>query len=41
MAKKFHPDKVRHLGEEHQKGAEEKFKRIQKAYEVIQAERGL
>jgi DnaJ like chaperone protein len=29
MAKKFHPDKVRHLGEEHQKGAEEKFKRIQ------------
>ena len=41
MAKKFHPDKVRHLGEEHQKGAEEKFKRIQKAYEAIQAERGL
>ena len=41
MAKKFHPDKVRHLGEEHQEGAEEKFKRIQKAYEAIQAERGL
>ena len=41
MAKKHHPDKVRHLGEEHQKGAEEKFKRIQKAYEAIQAERGL
>ncbi|HIP47547.1 MAG TPA: molecular chaperone DjiA [Lutibacter sp.] len=41
MAKKYHPDKVRHLGEEHQKGAEEKFKRIQKAYEGIQAERGL
>jgi len=41
MAKKYHPDKVRHLGEEHQKGAEEKFKRIQKAYEAIQAERGL
>lgn len=41
MAKKFHPDKVRHLGTEHQKGAEEKFKRIQKAYEAIQLERGL
>ena len=41
MAKKYHPDKVRHLGEEHQKGAEEKFKRIQKAYEAIQAERGI
>ncbi len=40
MAKKFHPDKVRHLGVEHQKGAEEKFKRIQKAYDAIQAERG-
>jgi len=41
MAKKYHPDKVRHLGVEHQKGAEEKFKRIQKAYEAIQKERGL
>jgi DnaJ like chaperone protein len=41
MAKKFHPDKVRHLGYEHQKGAEEKFKRIQKAYEAIQKERGM
>ena len=41
MAKKYHPDKVQHLGKEHQKGAEEKFKRIQKAYEAIQAERGI
>ena len=41
MAKKYHPDKVRHLGKEHQKGAEEKFKRIQKAYEAIQKERGM
>jgi len=40
MAKKYHPDKVRHLGDEHQKGAEEKFKRIQRAYEEIQKERG-
>jgi len=41
MAKKYHPDKVRHLGTEHQKGAEEMFKKIQKAYEAIQAERGI
>ena len=26
MAKKYHPDKVIHLGKEHQKGAEEKFR---------------
>ncbi|MBJ2173794.1 TerB family tellurite resistance protein [Aureibaculum sp. A20] len=41
MVKKHHPDKLRHLGEAHQKGAEEKFRQIQKAYEQIQAERGL
>jgi DnaJ like chaperone protein len=41
MVKKYHPDKVRHLGIEHQKGAEEKFKQVQKAYETIQKERGL
>ena len=41
MVKKYHPDKVRHLGKEHQKGAEEKFKQVQKAYEIIQKERGL
>jgi DnaJ like chaperone protein len=40
MAKKYHPDKVAHLGEEHRKGAEEKFKQIQKAYEQLQKERG-
>ena len=39
MAKKFHPDKVMHLGKEHQKGAEEKFKQVQDAYEHIQKER--
>ena len=27
MAKKYHPDKVSHLGKEHQKGAEEKFRK--------------
>ncbi len=40
MAKKYHPDKVAHLGKEHQKGAEEKFKQVQKAYEQLQKERG-
>lgn len=40
MAKKYHPDKVAHLGDEHRKGAEEKFRQVQKAYEKIQAERG-
>jgi DnaJ like chaperone protein len=40
LVKKYHPDKVIHLGEEHQRGAEEKFKQIQKAYELIQKERG-
>lgn len=40
MAKKFHPDKVIHLGKEHQVGAEEKFRQVQEAYEHIQKERG-
>jgi DnaJ like chaperone protein len=39
MAKKYHPDKVIHLGEEHQKGAEEKFRQVQNAYEQLQKER--
>lgn len=41
MAKKHHPDKLRHLGDAHQKGAEEKFRQVQKAYEQIKAERGM
>ena len=36
MAKKYHPDKVVHLGEEHRKGAEEKFRQVQEAYETLQ-----
>ncbi|MHA7942318.1 TerB family tellurite resistance protein [Formosa sp. 3Alg 14/1] len=40
MAKKYHPDKVLHLGEEHQKGAEEKFRQVQDAYDQLQKERG-
>jgi DnaJ like chaperone protein len=40
MAKKYHPDKVMHLGKEHQNGAEEKFRQVQGAYEQLQKERG-
>jgi DnaJ like chaperone protein len=40
MAKKYHPDKVIHLGKEHQKGAEEKFRQVQEAYEMIQKSKG-
>ena len=40
MAKKYHPDRVMHLGEEHQKGAVEKFRQVQGAYEKLQKERG-
>jgi len=40
MAKKYHPDKVNTQDEAIKKGAEEKFKEVQKAYEQIQRERG-
>jgi len=40
MAKKYHPDRVAHLGKEHQEGAEEKFRQVQGAYEQLQKERG-
>ena len=40
MAKKYHPDRLSHLGEEHRDGAEEKFRQVQEAYEQIQKERG-
>ncbi|MDT0606070.1 TerB family tellurite resistance protein [Croceitalea rosinachiae] len=41
MAKKYHPDKVITENEAIKKGAEEKFKEVQKAYEAIQQERGI
>lgn len=41
MAKKFHPDRVVTENEAIKKGAEEKFKEVQKAYEIIQQERGI
>jgi len=40
LAKKHHPDKVQHLGEAYVKAAQDKFQKIQKAYEKIKAERG-
>jgi DnaJ like chaperone protein len=40
MAIKFHPDKVASMGEEYQKGAKEKFQKIQEAYENIKKNRG-
>jgi len=39
MAKKYHPDRVQNLGEEHIKGAKEKFQKIQDAYEKIKSQR--
>ena len=41
MAKKYHPDRVNTQDEAIKKGAEEKFKQVQTAYETIQKERGL
>lgn len=41
MAKKYHPDKLGHMDEAYRKGAEEKFRRVQEAYEQIQKERGM
>ena len=41
MAKKYHPDRVNNEDEAIKKGAEEKFKEVQIAYETIQKERGI
>ncbi len=40
MAIKFHPDKVAQMGEEYQKGAKEKFQKIQESYDAIKKQRG-
>jgi DnaJ like chaperone protein len=39
LAKKYHPDKVAHLGEEVKRAAEEKFTKLNAAYEAIKEER--
>ena len=41
MAMKYHPDKVSHLGEDFKKVADEKFKKVQAAYDQIKSERGI
>ena len=41
MAMKNHPDKVATLGPDVQKAAEEKFRRVQEAYETIKKQRGM
>jgi len=41
MAVKYHPDKVNHLGEEIRRSADEKFARVNEAYNKIKKERNL
>ncbi len=41
MAIKYHPDKVSHLGEEVRKAAEEKFQKLNSAYEEIKKRRAM
>ena len=41
MAMMHHPDKVAYLGEEVRKAAEEKFRKVNQAYETIKKERGI
>ena len=41
MALKYHPDKVGYLGEDVQKAANEKFQKLNEAYQVICKERGI
>jgi DnaJ like chaperone protein len=41
QAMKHHPDKVNHLGEEIRKAAEERFAKLNEAYERIKNARGM
>jgi DnaJ like chaperone protein len=41
MAMKYHPDKVSHLGEDFRKTADEKFKKVNEAYDKIKKERNM
>ena len=39
MAMKYHPDKVSHIGDDFRKAADEKFKKVNEAYQKIKKER--
>lgn len=41
MANKYHPDKVEYLGEDFKKTANEKFRKVNEAYETIKKARGI
>lgn len=41
MAIKYHPDKVSHLGEDVRKAAEDKFQKLNAAYDEIKKQRGI
>jgi len=41
LAKRHHPDKVAHLGEDIKRAATEKFQKINAAYEEIKKQRGI
>jgi len=41
MAMKYHPDKVSNLGEDYRKTANEKFRKVNEAYERIKKERNM
>ena len=41
MAMKYHPDKISQLGEDYKKSAEEKFRKVNEAYEKIKKERNM
>jgi DnaJ like chaperone protein len=41
MAMKYHPDKVSHLGDDFRKTADDKFKKVNEAYNKIKKERGI
>lgn len=41
MAMKYHPDKVSHLGDDFRKTADEKFKKVNEAYEKIKKDRNM
>jgi DnaJ like chaperone protein len=41
LAMKYHPDKVSHMGEDKRKIADDKFKKVNEAYEIIKKERNM